>query len=206
MTGYILDNILRLAHPFMPFISEFLWSEERTDEQILMAQDWPQANASPSADDEEEMDWLIDIISAVRSARTQMRIPAGLVLAAQSPSAGNAGRFAAHAAALEHLARIKCRIGEAENPADSAHIIARGTDIYLALGGVIDLAAEKSRLTGALAAAEQDIAGFAARLANKEFARKAPAHIIDSLRARREEKALTASALREALTRFPNSP
>ncbi len=230
MTGYILDNILRLAHPFMPFISEFLWSEERTDEQILMAQDWPQTHASLSADDEEEMDWLRGQIRAIRSHRAQLRTSAGAILDAyiaekydyttRSPGlalgasegsveslseADELGkRFERHRQAIEGLARIVCHIGKyPPNQAEAVRVHKGRVRTYLHLGGMIDFALERKRLKRKLDKVKSEIKQLEDRINSESFKNKSPPDVFESTLIRRDEKRGVRDDLLEVIASLP---
>ena len=119
--AFILDEILKLLHPFMPFVTEELWAETGKTgparETLLIHADWPALDglAKPAAD--AEMEWLIAVISGIRSVRAEMNVPAGAKIALEIVGADDVtrSRTATHQTAIERLARISgvafCRQG-----------------------------------------------------------------------------------------------
>ncbi len=174
VAGWALDQILVMLHPFMPFVTEELWSKqgERPDYPLITAS-WPDPQAEVDADAKAEVDWLIALTSAVRTAKNELGIAPGAKLAAFCPSPSALGRKVAeeNAAAIERLARLT-PIHFAEAPAGAAMQVAAGDDAFvIPLDGVIDIEAEKARLTKALEAFRQgsQIAGRSPR--QREFRR-----------------------------------
>ncbi|RYD30003.1 MAG: valine--tRNA ligase, partial [Sphingomonadales bacterium] len=159
VAGWVLDQILVMLHPFMPFITEELWSKmgERPDYPIITAK-WPMADAralDPEA--AQEIDWLIRLVSELRAARTELNVPPGarLALHVRDAHGETLERLGRQNAALSRLARVDRAEGEA--PAGGAlQIVVDEATYVLPLEGVIDLDAERARLTKAIAAAEKE--------------------------------------------------
>ena len=205
VAGWVLDQILVMLHPFMPFITEELWSKmgERPDYPIITAK-WPMADAralDPEA--AQEIDWLIRLVSELRAARTELNVPPGarLALHVRDAHADTVERLVRQNAALSRLARVDRAEGEA--PAGGAlQIVVDEATYVLPLEGVIDLDAERARLTKAIAAAEKERDSLNARLSNPAFAEKAKPEAVEKARADHAEKSAEAARLGAALGRL----
>jgi valyl-tRNA synthetase len=204
--AWVLDRILQLLHPFMPFITEELWA--RTAEHavprrsMLMLSPWPDLSDLP--DNEEaraEMNWLIALVSGVRSVRAEMNVPpsARIALLLRGASPETASRLARHRDVALTLARLSsARVG-AEIPENSAQFVLGEAIAALPLAEVIDVAKERARLQKDLKKAEEEIARFDAKLGNAAFVAKAPEEVIEEQKEKRSEAAATAARLAEAL-------
>jgi valyl-tRNA synthetase len=205
VAGWVLDQILVMLHPFMPFITEELWSKmgDRPDTPIITAQ-WPMADAralDPEA--AQEIDWLIRLVSELRAARTELNVPPGarLALHVRDAHADTLERLTRQIAALARLARVDRAEGEA--PAGGAlQIVVDEATYVLPLEGVIDLDAERARLTKAIAAAEKERDSLNARLSNPAFAEKAKPEAVEKARTDHADKSAEAARLSAALGRL----
>jgi len=199
VTGWALDQILVMLHPVMPFLTEELWHKLGTREHDLIVAAWPSGGTiDPEA--AVDIDWLIGLITEVRSARTEVNVPpsARLTFATEGASAATHERLERHAAALAWLARI------APGPAGGSglQLVHAEATYTLPLEGVIDLAAERARLDKAAAAAEKERDMLDARLASPGFTEKAKPEAVDKARADRAARAAEAERLRAALARL----
>jgi len=203
--AYVRDEILKILHPFMPFITEELWqvtaNEPRSNMLALTA--WPNEQSHfPVA--QEEIGWLIDLVSTIRSVRTEMNVPAGQLvqLALIKPSELLLVRAERWDSALNRLARISGTRNVEQMPAGAIQIVV-GTDIVgLELGGVIDLAAERSRLAKEMAKCDADIARVEQKLGNADFLKRAPEDVVEGEREKREEAQARKAKIAEALERL----
>lgn len=204
VAGWVLDQILVMLHPFMPFITEELWSKMGAREHELIVAKWPMADAralDPQA--AQEIDWLIRLVSEIRAARTELNVPPGarLPLHVRDASDETAARLERQSAALARLARVDQAAGEA--PAGgSLQIVLDEATFVLPIGGVVDLEAERARLTKAIAAAEKERDGLAGRLNNPSFVERAKPEAVEKARADHAEKAAEAERLSAALARL----
>jgi len=182
--AWVMDQILKTLHPFMPFVTEELWqklSDDRETDLILAA--WPEYNANnidKAASD--EMNWLITLISDIRTARAEMNVPAGAKIDMLVSGAMNTTENAINAQSdvLKRLARLEnidTFVGAAPNGAIS--VVVGEATYYLPLAGVIDIEAEKARLSKSLEKLEKEIASVSGRLNNENFVSKAPPHVIE---------------------------
>ena len=201
VAGWVLDQILVVLHPFMPFITEELWHALAEREHDLIVGHWPMADAramDPAAAD--EIEWLIRLVGEVRTARTELNVPPGarLTFAVRDASDATTARLDAHAATLARMARIA--VGAASG--GEAQVVVDEATYILSLGDAVDLDAERARLTKAIAVAEKDRDGLAARLGNASFTDRAKPEAVEKARADHAERAAEAERLTAALGRL----
>ncbi len=189
--AWVRDQALALLHPFMPFITEELWTrtaEERGEAPMLVLSDWPRPSVSDDAA-AAEMNWVVDLVSQIRSVRTEMNVPPAaqvpLVLAGASPE--TLERLERHRVAIARLARLDTIETAAAPLPGSVQIVIGETTACLALGGVIDLEAEQARLRRELDRIGKDIERIDAKLGNEQFIAKAKPEVIEEQREKREE-------------------
>src|SRR4029078_4535615 len=183
---WVLDQILLLLHPFMPFITEELWQKTQAPGMLTFA-DWPSYKGLGDAKVDAEMNWVIDFISQVRSVRAEMNIPAGAKI---DCVIGGANRESRRRAAtweqeIVRLARLKAIDFEDKVPASSAQMVLGEAPLALPLEGVIDFAVERARLGKELEKIEKDIGVIEARLGNPGFVAKAPEEVLEEARERK---------------------
>jgi valyl-tRNA synthetase len=204
VAGWAFDQILVMLHPFMPFITEELWhlTGERANE-LIVAQ-WPQALAAVDTDAQAEIDWLIRLVSAIRTARTELNVPPGakLPMVVRDAAEATQRRLDRQGVALARLGRVES-LTFGEPPAGgAAQIVVDEATFILPLEGVIDIAAEKTRLAKALAAAEKERDGLGGRLSNPSFVEKAKPEAVAKAREDHAEKTAEAERLKAALERL----
>ncbi|WP_448581515.1 valine--tRNA ligase [Thermaurantiacus sp.] len=200
--SFVLDTILKVLHPFMPFLTEELWHAQGPRPHDLILASWPELQVEPS-DAEAEITWLIALISAIRSARTELNVPPSARLPLHAPAALEA-RLQRHLPALERLARVS-GLAFAAPSGGIAQLVVAGETYVLPLGEVIDLAAERARLSRAAVAAEQEAAQLASRLANPGFLARAKPEAVEKARADHAARMAEAERLRTALARLGHS-
>ncbi|MBL44818.1 MAG: valine--tRNA ligase [Sphingomonadaceae bacterium] len=205
VAGWALDQILVMLHPFMPFITEELWSKQgnRADYPLITAQ-WPDPQAEVDAEAKAEIDWLIALTSATRTAKNELGIAPGAKLQAfcASPSPLAKSVVEANAGAIERLARLTpVTFGEA--PSGAAMQIAAGEDEFvIPLEGVIDIEAEKARLEKALAASAKEAKSLEGRLSNANFVERAKPEAVEKARADHAHHVAEVARLEAALARL----
>ena len=207
-TAWTLDQILALLHPFMPFITEELWTvtgeEGPARTNVLALSRWPQLKGLENAEAEAEIGWLVDAISAIRSVRAEMNVAPGaqvpLVLA--GVSAKTAERAARHHDLLARLARLSDVSSADTAPKGSVQIVVRGETLALPLAGIVDVSAERTRLGKALKEAEGDIARCDGKLNNANFMARAAEDVIDEQREKRAEAAERRERIETAIGRL----
>ena len=208
VAGWALDQILVMLHPFMPFITEELWHAMSDPAQprahdIIHAQ-WPEPNATIDADAVAEINWVIDTVSKTRSFKAELNIPPGTRLTANiaDPQVSTMSVIARQAAALSRLGRIDSFVYAPVATNNVAQIVVGGDTVVFALDDVIDLDAERSRITKALEAARKERDALAGRLSNAAFVEKAKPEAVEKARADHAEKAAEAERLTVALARL----
>ncbi|MBS0573717.1 MAG: valine--tRNA ligase, partial [Proteobacteria bacterium] len=169
--AWVLDQCLILLHPIMPFITEELWGLTGTRARLLAHADWPTYGMEIIDEKADvEINWVIALIEEIRSARTQLRVPAGQKLPMVLTALAGDGRAALgrNRAIIDRLARID-GLTEGAPPKGSLTISVEGGSFALPLAGVIDIGAEKARLSKTLDKLEKDAASLRGRLANPKF-------------------------------------
>ena len=206
-TAWALDQVLKLLHPFMPFITEELWARlvevgiER--ENLLCLSAWPAFAGLANKEADEEIGWLVKLVSEVRSVRSEMNVPAAakIPLLLVGASKTTRARAEQHEDTIARLARLD-GISVAKAPPKGAAQIVLGEAIAaLPLAGVIDMEAERARLNREMAKCAAEIHKIDTKLANASFVAKAPAEVVEENRERRAAFEATEHKLQAALKR-----
>jgi valyl-tRNA synthetase len=208
MVAWARDQILALLHPFMPFITEELWAvtaEGVTPRATLLAlAPWPQLEGLDDEKAEAEIGWVVDLVTAIRSVRAEMnispatQIPLTLVGVA-AETKGRAGRWGEF---LKRLARLGDITFADAPPQGAVQLLVRGETAALPLKGVIDLAAERTRLEKEMSKVEADIRRVDAKLGNADFLARAPEEVVEGEREKRGEAQARKQKIIEALERL----
>ncbi|HUO90176.1 MAG TPA: valine--tRNA ligase [Rhizomicrobium sp.] len=203
------DQLLKLLHPFMPYITEELWA--RTAEggpargTLLIEAPWPEFAALPKFEDaRRELNWVIDLVSGVRSVRAEMNVPPSAKIALVLKDAGETSRatLARQKEVILQLARLVTAETIDTLPKGTAQFVLGEATVGLPLGDVIDFAKERARLEKELKKANDEIARFDAKLSNAQFVSRAPEDVLTEQREKRAEAAATAARLKEAVARL----
>ena len=202
-TAWARDQILKLLHPFMPFITEELWAATAPRDTLLVVAAWPTLKSDAEAASA-EMNWVIDLVKGVRSVRAEMNVPAGakIPLLLTGADAAATERLARNRDVILTLARLTSADAAAAIPKGSAQFVLNEAVVALPLGDVIDFARERARLEKDLKKAEDEIARFDAKLGNEQFVAKAPEDVLEEQRTKRAEAQALAQRLREAVARL----
>jgi valyl-tRNA synthetase len=191
--AWVLDETLKLLHPFMPFMTEELWAKTvegtgKEREKLLTHTRWP-VSAGGDADAAAEINWVVDLISSIRSVRAEMNVPAGAKVPLVVTGAGDetAQRLKTHEAQILRLARAESIVLSGEAPRGSVQLVAGEATVCLPLAGIIDLGAEAQRLAKEEAKLDQEIARIDKKLGNEAFLAKAPEEIVASEQEKRAE-------------------
>jgi valyl-tRNA synthetase len=198
------DEILKLLHPFMPFLTEELWSVTAKRDTPLVLTPWPAHSGLDDEAAESEIGWVVDLVSTVRSLRAEMNIPPAtlmplVLVGASEVTQSRAQRWRE---VICRLARLSGISFEAKPPEGSVQLVVRGEVVALPLKGVVDLAAERARLQKEIAKADADIKRVDAKLNNADFMARAPEEVVDEQRERREEAEQRRAKLVQALERL----
>jgi valyl-tRNA synthetase len=208
--AWTLSEILHLLHPFMPYVTEELWDKLRHDSPIPDTQDlivraWPDASALPMDKDAAlEMDWVIRLVSEIRSVRAEMNVPVAAKMDAKLVGARSETqhRLATHASLISRLARLESIDLADQFPNGAVQVVIDEATAALPLAGVIDITAERTRLEKEIQKADSEIAKVDKKLANDAFVSKAPPHVIEEQHTRRADHTQTRDKLTAALERL----
>jgi valyl-tRNA synthetase len=202
--AWVLDQIFLMLHPFMPFITEELWQKTAARDGMLIDAPWASYKGlgDPSAD--AEMNWVIRLISEVRSVRAEMNVNAGAKIPCVLVGAGQESRRRAKSweAEIMRLARLSSLTFEDDVPKASAQMVLDEATIALPLEGVIDFTAERARLTKELEKIAKDMGVIDGRLNNAAFVAKAPAEVLEESRELRAGLVDRKAKVDEALKRI----
>ncbi|MEX1108961.1 MAG: class I tRNA ligase family protein, partial [Dongiaceae bacterium] len=203
--AWMLGEILHLLHPIMPFISEELW-RAIGGKGLLIVAPWPDYAAGFAfAESEAEIDWVIQLVTAIRTLRSEMNVPPAAKLDARlrGAAAGTRERLATHRDIILRLARLGSI--EADDGADSkgaVQIVLDEATIVLPMAGIVDLAQERARLTREIEKIDAEIGKIEKKLGNRAFVDKAPAEVVDEQRERLADGQAVRTRLGAALERL----
>ena len=210
MTAWTLDQTMKLLHPVMPFITEELWAElgkegAARDEATLIGAAWPVLpDAFIDAEAEAEIGWLVDLVGEVRGLRAEMNVPPGAKppLTFVAPDAATSDKATRHRDLILTLARVSEVASADAAPAGAVTFVSGGSAAALSLAGIIDLTAERARLTKEIAAFESDVGHVMKKLGNPNFVERAAPAVIDEQRAKLAEAEAGKARLEAALARL----
>ncbi len=207
VAGWVLDQILVMLHPFMPFITEELWSGRGArDGYPLITAKWPEPGATVDAEAKREVEWVINVVSNVRAERTAVHIPPGTRMEAYVAGGDDARNqmIKRNWPTIARLARIDwCDLPSISlGQGNTLQVIVDEVTFALQLDGIIDVAAERTRLSRALESAQKEADSLAKRLANPAFVEKAKPEAVDKARADHAARAAEAERLSAALARL----
>ncbi|HEY9093016.1 valine--tRNA ligase [Parasphingorhabdus sp.] len=208
VAGWVLDQIIVMLHPFMPFITEELWhsmaAETGGREYDLIVAKWPEPKAAVDKDAKAEVDWLIRLISAVRAAKVELNIAPGTKMTAHVRDGDDSlkDRIARQSAALDRVGRLESVSFDPAPEGANAQIVIDGATYVLPLAGAIDVDAEKARLGKALEASQKEAKSLSGRLSNPNFVEKAKPEAVEKARADLADKEAEAERLQAALARL----
>lgn len=207
--AWVLDRILVLLHPFMPFITEELWERladrgaKRSSKLILERWSIPSADLRDEAA-EGEIDWMIRLISETRSMRAELNVAPGaripLLLIGASPEV--AARLERYQDLIDRLARLEYSTSSDTAPAGAVTFVLDDATVALPLEGVIDFAAEGARLDKEIGRIDTEVAKIEVKLSNAEFVARAPEEVVDEQRERLADYRATREKLAQASLRL----
>ncbi|OYV32124.1 MAG: valine--tRNA ligase, partial [Acidocella sp. 20-61-6] len=207
VAAHVLGILLRLLHPVMPFVTEALWDHFGYGPAgSLIRADWPALVAVHAAEAARaEVSWVIELISGVRTVRSEMNVPPSIKspILLKDAAPESLARAQTWFEAISRMARAS-EIGplEGDVPRNAAQAVLREATIILPLEGIIDLAAERKRLEAARAKAAAELAKVEQKLANAEFVQRAPEAVIAENEDRRKNFADEVARLDAALRRI----
>ncbi|MEL6323987.1 MAG: class I tRNA ligase family protein, partial [Pseudomonadota bacterium] len=204
--GWALDEILKLLHPFMPFVTEELWEKLGEDgpkrDGFLMMQRWSDFGPAYQSDAADaEMGWVIEVISEIRAARGDLNVPAGAKpgLAIVNASPETQKRVARHREVIQRMAHLDSLFEQDSVPAGAVSLVQDEATLALKVSDLIEPAEEIKRLTKRIAGLDKDIGGIEKKLGNEKFLAKAPPEIVEEQRERKAEAEAVRVKLASAL-------
>ncbi len=212
MTAWVLERVIHLLHPIMPFITEVLWNHLAGDAAgLLIAAPWPGAGGLSDEAASAEMEWVVGHIAAIRAARSEMNVPAASELAAttsdtRSEASAWIGR---HNEQIKRLARLKEDVFV--DPAEQRRlaegkatllVVNETATTALDVGGAIDLGKERARLQKEASGLQSELDKIAKKLGNPQFLEKAKPEVVEEQRERQEEAQLALARLNTAIARI----
>ncbi len=209
--AFVFDEICKLLHPFMPFLTEELWAikgeEGPKRGTILALTPWPELPGLVDPAAEAEIGWVVDLVTEVRSARSETNVPAGaqIPLVLVNPSADVQARVGRWGDIVRRLARLSEIATADAAPKSSIQLLIRGEVAALPLEGVIDLAAERARLTKEIQKLDAEVSKIDAKLGNADFLKRAPEEVVEEQRERRDEALSRKTKMEEALGRLKDA-
>ena len=211
---YVLDVSMRLLHPVMPFVTESVWDAlpasglDAHDAQFLMVAKWPEPDdLADFVNERAEGDFELAkrVISCVRSTRARYRLSPKVELAvAVRCSAEDAEVLAAQEGFIKSVGRVSALTAgpDAVKPAGAVSVADGSLEIFVDLGGLVDLAAESARLQKELAKAQKDLASVERTLGNEGFVAKAAPAVIEKKRSQQAELTATIEQLKAQIADF----
>ncbi|AIB11691.1 valyl-tRNA synthetase [Azospirillum argentinense] len=203
-TAWVLDEILHMLHPLMPFITEELWEQLSTDRaNRLISARWPEHGAElvdPAARD--EMDWVVRAISSVRSMRSEMNVPPAAQIELKLKDAGQESlkRLDTHRDLILRMGRLaSVEPLSGPVPKSAVQAVLDEATLVLPLEGIVDLDKERARLTKEIEKLSGEIKKIDAKLSNEQFVAKAPEEVIEEQRDRRDTAEQARDKLQKAL-------
>jgi len=203
VSAWVLVQFCHLLHPFMPFISEELWQQLSEGKQgLLITRPWPEFKNTVEVEAQKEISWVIELIEVLRTARATLNISTTEKLHLWAPEVTplTVERLKAHRRLIERLARLEEIHFELLSMTAGTLQLVIGDDIlYLPLGTIIDIEAEKKRLTSSLKDAEKELTALHTKLNNPDFVQKAPEEIIEKNQTRYAELQASQDKINKAI-------
>ena len=216
--AHVLERVLRLLHPFMPFVTEEIWQrltavlppEGSLPESIMIApypdpkarlsEEELQARREADAPASDEVELLIDLVRAIRNIRAELKIEPQTLLDAAVATSRPAAALETEVDAIRGLARVGAlRFGDTDAGQDTVRLVVRDVTVALNVGGSVDLEAERERLHGEAASVQKHLAGLEGRLSSSQFLDKAPAEVVERERERLESGRVRLERITELL-------
>lgn len=205
--AWVLNQILRLLHPFMPFITEELWEQFGTGGSRLINAEWPQFEGLEDKDAADEIGWVVGLISGIRSAKSEMNVPAGskipmVLIGADQSNRDRLRNYGELISWLARLDRMEAVDAGTPPPSGSIQLVHGEATVALPVGDVIDIAQEKARLEKEIGKEQGEESKVEKKLSNEGFLAKAPQAVVDENKERLAEHQARITQLRVALERL----
>jgi len=202
------DTLLKLLHPFMPFITEELWARTAVGADragLLIEAEWPTVTVPQEFENARaELDWVIDLVKGVRSIRAEMNVPPGtrVALIIKGASVQTRERLGRNLDVVRQLARLERTENADTFPKGTAQFVLGEATVGLPLGDVIDFGKERARLERELRKAEDEVGRVDVKLSNQQFVARAPEEVLLEQREKRREAAEIVTRLKDAIARL----
>jgi valyl-tRNA synthetase len=199
---YVLTEILKLLHPFMPFITEEIWQALPHEGEALMIQRYPEYDESLAfPEDEANFETIMTAIKAVRSRRSEMNVPANkrphLIIATSKTDVFESGRV--YLSKLAYAGEVEITTAAPENTDGMVSVITDEARMFMPMAELVDLEKERARIQKELTKAEKDLAGQTAKLANENFVSRAPENVVNAEREKKTKLEALIANLKESL-------
>ena len=186
---YVLTEILKLLHPFMPFITEEIWQALPHEGEALMIERYPEFKEELDfPEDEQNFEMVMTAIKAVRARRSEMNVPpsrkAHLIIATERTAAFEAG--VSYICKLAYASEVTVLTAPPEKTDGMVSVVTDNARMFVPMAELVDMEKEKARMEKELANAEKQLAGQIAKLSNENFVTRAPENVVN---AEREKKA-----------------
>ena len=202
----MLDQIILMLHPFMPFMTEelnehFCFVPDRP----LISAAWPTLAGLEAPEAKLEMDWVVNLITSIRAVRAEMNVPAGAQIPClvKGASPETLQRLDRHAGYIHRLARLTdVEAADGDPPKGAVQLVLGEATFALPLADIIDIVAERARLEKAVAKSDGEIGGIDKRLSNPGFLAKADPSVVEETREKRAALVEQRNRLAEAVARL----
>ena len=207
---YLMEGIMKLMHPIVPFISEEIWQRlaPRKDGESIMTQSWEKSDPGRiHSKVEKEFERVQNIIVAIRNIRSQMNIsPAkkteAIIVTDDMEMKALLQKTRSYIKNLAKVEGITMAVTSMQKPKNSASAVVSGVEIYIPLEGIIDVEVERSRLSREISRLEGQVEGISRKLENADFVAKAPPQVIEKEKAKLDNFRETIETLRSSLEQF----
>ncbi len=200
---WVMSNTLKLLHPFMPFITEEIWQTLPHDGESIMISAWPEFDPAHSFEAEEaEMERIMTAVRAIRNRRAEMNVPPSrkakvYIATAYKPAFEHGSVFIQRLASASEV-----EVADSFELDGAVCIVTADAKIYIPMGELVDLAAEKARLNKELATVEKDLAFVNGKLSNENFVAKAPAAVVEAQREQKTRYEEKIAMLKESIAKL----
>ena len=203
---YVMSNVLKLLHPFMPFVTEEIWQSLPHEGESIMVSAWPQYSKSLCfAAEEEQMNMIMDAVRAIRNRRAEMNVPHSKK-AKIYISTSHVDTFKLSVEFMQKLAGAsEVEVEDGIEIDGAVCIVTDAAKIYIPMGDLVDFEAERARLNKELASAQKQLDGINAKLSNENFVSKAPAQVVDAQREAARKLNEKIAMLNDSLSKIANA-
>ena len=203
---YVMSNVLKLLHPFMPFVTEEIWQSLPHEGASIMVSDWPQySDALNFSAEEEQMNMIMDAVRAIRNRRAEMNVPHSK-RAKIYISTSYVDTFRLSGEFMQKLAGAsEVEVEDGIEIDGAVCIVTDAAKIYIPMGDLVDFEAERARLNKELASAQKQLDGINAKLSNENFVSKAPAPVVEAQREAARKLNEKIAMLNDSLSKIANA-